>query len=157
MRNLTARDLGRPFIYFLTINEKFYKISFLSQILAMVIFCFPPISMKWTANGNICKLLFIETCIERYKWQTSYRTCIKFVLEKSVFATLLIFYFISCELDRRTQPCSIHLNSQPYHSDTRWHRLILYDPYFFKKIIDLRRSNDWQQRKTWVHLKLTEL
>ena len=54
MRNLTARDLGRPFIYFLTINEKFYKISFLSQILAMVIFCFPPISMKGTAS-NICE------------------------------------------------------------------------------------------------------
>ena len=38
----------------LTINEKFYKISFLSQILDMVIFCFPPISMKGTAS-NICK------------------------------------------------------------------------------------------------------
>ena len=37
MCNLTARDLGRPFIV-LTINEKFYKISFLSQILAMVFF-----------------------------------------------------------------------------------------------------------------------
>ena len=55
MRNLTTRDLGRPFISpVLTINEKFYKISFLSQILAMVIFCFPPISMKRTASGNIC-------------------------------------------------------------------------------------------------------
>ena len=31
---------------------------------------------------------------------------IKFVLEKFVFATLLIFYFISCEVDRRTQPRS---------------------------------------------------
>ena len=53
MRNLKARDLERPFIS-LTTNEKFYKISFLSQILAMVIFCFPPISMKGTAS-NICK------------------------------------------------------------------------------------------------------
>ena len=53
MRNLKARDLERPFIS-LTTNEKFYKISFLSQILAMVIFCFPPISMKGKAS-NICK------------------------------------------------------------------------------------------------------
>ena len=30
----------------------FYKISFLSQILAMVLFCFPPISMKGTASNN---------------------------------------------------------------------------------------------------------
>ena len=29
-------------LYLLTINEKFYKISFLSQILAMVFFCFSP-------------------------------------------------------------------------------------------------------------------
>ena len=36
---------------FVTINEKFYKISFLSQILAMVLFCFPPISMKGTASN----------------------------------------------------------------------------------------------------------
>ena len=57
----------------------------------------------------------------------SYRTWIKFVLEKSVFGTLLIFCFISCEIDRRTQPSSIHLNYQPYHCDTRWFRLILYD------------------------------
>ena len=35
-------------------------------------------------------------------------------------------------MGRRTQPSSIHLNSQPYHSDTRWFRLILYDPYFYK-------------------------
>ena len=41
-------------LYLLTINEKFYKISFLSPILAMVIFCFPPISMKGTGS-NICK------------------------------------------------------------------------------------------------------
>ena len=41
-------------LYLLTVNEKFYKISFLSQILAMVIVCFPPISMKGTAS-NICK------------------------------------------------------------------------------------------------------
>ena len=65
------------------------------------------------------------------------RTCLKVVLEKSAFSTLLIFYFISCEVGRRTQPSSIHLNSQPYHSDTRWFRLILYDPYFKKRIIDL--------------------
>ena len=32
--------------------------------------------------------------------------------------------FISCEVDRRAQPSSIHLDSQPYHSDTRWFRLI---------------------------------
>ena len=42
----------------------------------------------------------------------------------------ILFYFISCEVDRRTQPSSIHLNSQPYHSVTRWFRLILYDMYF---------------------------
>ena len=53
MRNLKARDLGRPFIS-LTTNEKFYKISFLSQMLALVIFCFPPISMKGKAS-NIYK------------------------------------------------------------------------------------------------------
>ena len=41
-------------LYLLTINEKFFKISFLSQILTMVIFCFPLISMKGTAS-NICK------------------------------------------------------------------------------------------------------
>ena len=58
------------------------------------------------------------------------RTCMKVVLEKSAFSTLLIFYFISCEVGRRTQPSSIHLNSQPYHSDTRWFRLILSDLYF---------------------------
>ena len=40
-------------------------------------------------------------------------------------------------MDRRTQPSSIHLNSQPYHSDTRWFRLILYDWCIFKKFIDL--------------------
>ena len=40
-------------LYLLTINEKFYKISFSSQILAMVIFCFPPISMKGTVASNI--------------------------------------------------------------------------------------------------------
>ena len=38
-------------LYLLTINEKFYKFSFLSQILAMVLFCFPPISMKETASN----------------------------------------------------------------------------------------------------------
>ena len=81
------------------------------------------------------------------------RTCLKVVLEKSAFSTLLIFYFISCEVGRRTLPSSIHLNSQPYHSDTRWFRLILYDP-----------KNSWTSaikrlatRKTWVHLKSTEL
>ena len=41
-------------LYLLTINETFYKISFLSKILAMVIFCFPLISMKGTAS-NIWK------------------------------------------------------------------------------------------------------
>ena len=96
------RNLLGGLLYLLTINEKFYKVSFLSQILAMVIFCFPPISVKGIASGNICKTSFIE----RYKWQTSYRPCIKFVLEKFVFSTLLIFYFISCEVDRRTQPSS---------------------------------------------------
>ena len=50
LRNLGARDLGWP-LYLLTINEKFYKISFLPQILAMVIFCFPPISMKGTTSN----------------------------------------------------------------------------------------------------------
>ena len=90
-------------------NEKFYKISFLSQILAKVIFCFPLLSMKGTAS-NICKT---SVFIERYKSQTSYRTCIKYVLEKSAFSTLLIFYFISCEVGRRTQPSSIRLHSQP--------------------------------------------
>ena len=54
----------------------------------------------------------------------------RFVLGKSVFVTLLIFYFISCEVDRRTQPSSIHLNSQPYRSNTRWFRLIFYDLSF---------------------------
>ena len=58
MRNLKARDLGRPFIS-LTTNEKFYKISFLSQILAMVMFCFPPISMKGQ-RITFVKLLFTE-------------------------------------------------------------------------------------------------
>ena len=34
--------------------------------------------------------------------------------------------FISCEVDRRTQPSSIQLDSQPYHSDTRWFRPVSY-------------------------------
>ena len=52
MRNCTRRDLGRPLI---ALNdERFYKISFLSQILVMVIFCFPSISMKGAAS-NISK------------------------------------------------------------------------------------------------------
>ena len=38
-------------------------------------------------------------------------------------------YFISREVDRRTQPSSIYLNYQQYHIDTRWFRLILYDLY----------------------------
>ena len=59
----SQRTILGGLLYLLTINEKFYKISFLSQILAMVIFCFPPISMKGTASGNICKTSFIE----RYK------------------------------------------------------------------------------------------
>ena len=46
----------------------------------------------------------------------------------------------------RTQPSSIHLNSQPYHSDTRWLRLILYDPYFFLK-------NHWPQAIKWLATK----
>ena len=45
--------------YLLTINNKFYKISFLSQILAMVMFCFPPISMKGQ-RITFVKLLFTE-------------------------------------------------------------------------------------------------
>ena len=64
MSNLTARDLGRPFIslVLLTINEKFYKISFLSQTLAMVFFYFPSISMKGTASN------IYNNVIERYKY-----------------------------------------------------------------------------------------
>ena len=38
---------------------------------------------------------FAVLYIQRYKWQTSNRTCIKVVLEKSAFSTLLTFYFIS--------------------------------------------------------------
>ena len=45
--------------YLLTINNKFYKISFLSQILAMVMFCFPLISMKGQ-RITFVKLLFTE-------------------------------------------------------------------------------------------------
>ena len=59
----SQRAILGDLLYLLTINEKIYKVSFLSQIPAMVIFCFPPISMKGTANGNICKTSFIE----RYK------------------------------------------------------------------------------------------
>ena len=55
---------------------------------------------------------------------------VPYVLEKSAFSTFLIFYFISCEEGRRTQPSSIHLNSQSYYSDTRW--FSLYDLYFLK-------------------------
>ena len=40
----------------------------------------------------------------------------------------ILFHFLRS--GRRTQPSSIHLNSQPYHSDTRWFRLSLYDLYF---------------------------
>ena len=50
----SQRAILGDLLYLLTINEKFYEISFLSQILAMVIFCFPPISMKGKAS-NICK------------------------------------------------------------------------------------------------------
>ena len=46
-------------LYLLTINEKFYKISFLSPILAMVIFCFPPISMRGQ-GVTFVKLPFTE-------------------------------------------------------------------------------------------------
>ena len=51
----SQRTILGGLLYLLTINEKFYTISFLSQILAMLIFCFPPISMKGKARGNICK------------------------------------------------------------------------------------------------------
>ena len=40
----------------------------------------------------------------------------------------ILFYFLRS--GRRTLPSSLYLNSQPYHSDTRWFRLILYDLYF---------------------------
>ena len=40
----------------------------------------------------------------------------------------ILFHFISCKVGCRTQPSFIHLNSQPYHSNTRWFTLILYDP-----------------------------
>ena len=50
----SQRAILGDLLYLLTINEKFYKIFFLSQIPAMVIFCLPPISMKGTAS-NICK------------------------------------------------------------------------------------------------------
>ena len=56
---------------------------------------------------------------------------------KVCFLDSSIFYFISCEVGRRTQPSSIHLNSKSYHSDTRWFRRILYDLYLKKKFIDL--------------------
>ena len=46
-------------LYLLMINERYYKISFSSQILATVIFCFSSISMKRAAS-NVCKPLFIE-------------------------------------------------------------------------------------------------
>ena len=46
----------------------------------------------------------------------------------------------------RTQSSSIHLNSQPYHSGTRWLRLILYDPYFSLK-------NRWPQAIKWLATK----
>ena len=44
----------------------------------------------------------------------------------------ILFHFISCKVGRCTQPSFIHLNSQPYHSNTRWFTLILYDPCFKK-------------------------
>ena len=127
MRKLTARDLGRPFI---SLDDErkvlqgsipfFTDTGYGNFFVSLLFLC------RWQ-RVTFVKLLFIE----RYKWQTSYRTCIKIVLEKSAFSTLLIFYFISCEVGRRTQPSSIHLNSQPYHCDTRWFRLILYDLYFY--------------------------
>ena len=44
-------------------------------------------------------------------------------------------------MGRRTQPSSIHLNSQPYHSDTRWFRprglYLSCMTCIFKKFIDL--------------------
>ena len=95
-------------LYLLIINERFFKISFSSQILATVLF-FAFLRFLWGGQRvTFVKPLFIE----RYKWQTSYHTCIKYVPEKAAFSTLLIFYFISCEVGRRTQPSSIHLNSQ---------------------------------------------
>ena len=54
----------------------------------------------------------------------------KVCVGKVRFRDSSFFYFISRQVDRRTQPSSIYLNSQPYHSDTRWFRLILYDLYF---------------------------
>ena len=63
---------------------------------------------KWV--GREKTLTFVKPLfIERYKSQTSYRTCIEYVLEKPAFSSLLIFYFISGEVGRRTQPSSIHL------------------------------------------------
>ena len=60
-----------------------------------------------------------------------HKVCTGKVRFRPSFATLLKFYFISREVDRRTQPSSIYYTSQPYyHSDTRWFRLILYDLYF---------------------------
>ena len=71
-------------------------------------FFFAFLRFLWRGQGvTFVKLLFTE----RYKWQTSYRTCIKFVLEKSAFSTLLIFSFISCEVGRCTQPGAWHLTN----------------------------------------------
>ena len=110
MRNLKPRDLGRPFI----------SLDDLRKVLQDFLF-----AVTDTDHGNFFafrrflwrgqRVTFVELLfIERYKWQTCYRTFIKYVLEKSAFSTLLIFYFISCEVGRRTQPSSIHLKVARY-------------------------------------------
>ena len=121
MRNLTARDLGRPFMSLDDSREVLQDFLFVTDTGHGNFFAF--LRFLWRGQRvTFIKLLIIE----RYKWQTSYRTCIKYVLDKSAFSTLLIFYFISCEVGRRTQPSSIYLNSQPYHSYTRWFRLKIF-------------------------------
>ena len=55
-------------LYLLMINERFYKISFSSQILATVIFCFSSISTKRAAS-NVCKPLFTTTCYRSWLGQ----------------------------------------------------------------------------------------
>ena len=56
----SQRTILGGLLYLFMFNEKFYKISFLSQILAMVIFCFPRISMNGTAS-NIRKTSVYRT------------------------------------------------------------------------------------------------
>ena len=68
------------------LTKSFTRFPFCHRYWLWSFFAFLP--FLWRGQWvTFVKLLFIE----RYKWRTNYRTCLKVVLEKSAFSTLLIF------------------------------------------------------------------